>query len=60
LATCTPTAWGFKQATNDFQRVGTGGPCLPRRHGPHHYHFRLMALSIAHLPGEERRVVRRC
>jgi Raf kinase inhibitor-like YbhB/YbcL family protein len=41
---------GFRQATNDFQRVGYGGPCPPHRHGPHHYHFRLMALSIDHLP----------
>ena len=41
---------GFKQAINDFQRVGYGGPCPPRRHGPHHYHFRLLALSIDRLP----------
>ena len=40
---------GFKQAINDFQRAGYGGPCPPRRHGPHHYHFRLLALSINHL-----------
>jgi Raf kinase inhibitor-like YbhB/YbcL family protein len=40
---------GFKQAVNDFQRPGYGGPCPPRRHGPHHYHFRLLALSIDHL-----------
>jgi Raf kinase inhibitor-like YbhB/YbcL family protein len=39
----------FKQATNDFQRLGYGGPCPPRRHGPHHYHFRLLALSVDHL-----------
>jgi Raf kinase inhibitor-like YbhB/YbcL family protein len=42
--------YGFRQAANDFQRVGYGGPCPPRRHGPHHYHFRLGALSIEHLP----------
>ncbi len=41
---------GFKQATNDFQRVGYGGPCPPHRHGPHHYHFRLLALSVDHPP----------
>jgi Raf kinase inhibitor-like YbhB/YbcL family protein len=41
---------GFKQAINDFRRVGYGGPCPPSRHGPHHYHFRLLALSIEHLP----------
>ncbi|MGO4738997.1 YbhB/YbcL family Raf kinase inhibitor-like protein [Bosea sp. 2KB_26] len=40
---------GFKQAINDFRRPGYGGPCPPRRHGPHHYHFRLLALSIDHL-----------
>src|SRR3974377_42412 len=40
----------FKQATNDFQRAGYGGPCPPHRHGPHHYHFRLLALSVDHLP----------
>jgi|SRR5690242_4932254 len=40
----------FKQAVNDFQRRGYGGPCPPRRHGPHHYHFRLLALSIDRLP----------
>jgi Raf kinase inhibitor-like YbhB/YbcL family protein len=41
---------GFRQAINDFQRVGYGGPCPPRRHGPHHYQFRLLALSIDRLP----------
>ena len=40
---------GFKQAITDFQRTGYGGPCPPHRHGPHHYHFRLLALSIEHL-----------
>ena len=37
------------QATNDFHRVGYGGPCPPPRHGPHHYHFRLLALSAERL-----------
>lgn len=40
---------GFRQATNDFRRPGYGGPCPPHRHGPHHYHFRLLALSTDHL-----------
>jgi len=40
---------GFKQATNDFLRLGYGGPCPPRRHGPHHYRFRLLALSVGRL-----------
>ena len=38
-----PSDNSFKQATNDFSRVGYGGPCPPRGHGPHHYHFRLLA-----------------
>ena len=41
---------GFNQAINDFQRADYGGPCPPHRHGPHHYHFRLLSLSIEHLP----------
>lgn len=40
----------YRQAVNDFQQVGYGGPCPPRGHGPHHYEFRLLALSINHLP----------
>jgi Raf kinase inhibitor-like YbhB/YbcL family protein len=42
-------ALGFKQAINDFRRPGYGGPCPPSGHGPHHYHFRLLALPIDHL-----------
>ena len=40
---------GFKQAINDFQHAGYGGPCPPRGHGAHHYHFRLLALSVDRL-----------
>jgi Raf kinase inhibitor-like YbhB/YbcL family protein len=40
----------MKQAVNDFRKVGYGGPCPPHGHGPHHYHFRLLALSIGDLP----------
>lgn len=40
---------GFKQAVNDFQKTGYGGPCPPPG-APHHYHFRLLALSVQHLP----------
>ncbi len=40
---------GFKRAINDFQPIGYGGPCPPHRHGPHHYHFRLLALSVDRL-----------
>jgi Raf kinase inhibitor-like YbhB/YbcL family protein len=35
----------LKQAVNDFRKTGYGGPCPPHGHGPHHYHFRLLALS---------------
>jgi Raf kinase inhibitor-like YbhB/YbcL family protein len=41
---------GLKQAINDFGRAGYGGPCPPRGHGPHHYCFRLLALSTDRLP----------
>ena len=36
---------GFKQAINDFQKPGYGGPCPPPG-TPHHYHFRVLALSV--------------
>jgi Raf kinase inhibitor-like YbhB/YbcL family protein len=39
----------LKQVVNDFRKVGYGGPCPPHGHGPHHYHFRLLALSTDHL-----------
>ncbi|WP_316164954.1 MULTISPECIES: YbhB/YbcL family Raf kinase inhibitor-like protein [unclassified Bradyrhizobium] len=39
----------LKQATNDFRKIGYGGPCPPPGHGVHHYHFRLLALSTDHL-----------
>lgn len=38
------------QATNDFHRLGYGGPCPPPGHGPHRYRFRLLALSVDRLP----------
>jgi Raf kinase inhibitor-like YbhB/YbcL family protein len=40
----------YRQATNDFRKSGYGGPCPPRGDAPHHYHFRLLALSIEQLP----------
>jgi hypothetical protein len=40
----------LKQAINDFRRPGYGGPCPPHGHGPHRYHFRLLALSVDRLP----------
>lgn len=35
----------FREARNDFGRVGYAGPCPPHGHGTHHYHIRLLALS---------------
>ena len=46
----TSLAGGFLQAVNDFGKPGYGGPCPPRGDPPHHYHFRLSALSEAGLP----------
>jgi Raf kinase inhibitor-like YbhB/YbcL family protein len=37
------------EATNDFGKRGYGGPCPPTGHGPHHYHFKLFALSVDEL-----------
>lgn len=34
-----------KQGVNSFGKPGYGGPCPPRGHGVHHYHFRLYALD---------------
>jgi len=34
---------GCKQGTNDFRRIGYGGPCSPK--GTHRYFFRLYALD---------------
>jgi len=39
----------MKQAVNDFGETGFGGPCPPHGHGPHHYHFRPLALSTDQL-----------
>src|SRR5215472_7365889 len=43
------------QARNDFGTIGYGGPCPPKGHGTHHYHFRLLAISrpsLAMAPSE--------
>ena len=37
------------EVANDFGKSGYGGPCPPKGHGPHHYHFRLFALDIEKL-----------
>jgi Raf kinase inhibitor-like YbhB/YbcL family protein len=37
---------GLKQAENDFNNIGYGGPCPPRGDGAHRYVFRVLALKI--------------
>ncbi len=49
-ATRHADAKNFKQAINDFRKAEYGGPCPPRGHGAHHYHFRLLALTVDQLP----------
>jgi Raf kinase inhibitor-like YbhB/YbcL family protein len=36
---------GARQGTNGFGKLGWGGPCPPRGHGPHRYVFTLHALA---------------
>jgi len=46
------------QAVNDFGKPGYGGPCPPKGHGPHHYHFscsRLMSINSTYLPAQRSR-----
>lgn len=35
--------------TNDFGRLGYGGPCPPKGHGAHRYFFRIYAVGVASL-----------
>jgi len=49
LAEGASRADALKEAHNDFNKIGYGGPCPPPGHGPHHYHFRLLALSVDQL-----------
>ena len=37
---------GLVQGTNDYGRLGWGGPCPPRGKGAHRYRFRILALDI--------------
>jgi Raf kinase inhibitor-like YbhB/YbcL family protein len=41
-----PSNTNFVQAVNGFGKSGYGGPCPPKGHGPHHYHFKLYALDV--------------
>ena len=36
-------------AINDMGKPGYGGPCPPKGHGSHHYHFKLFALDTGRL-----------
>jgi len=45
---------GYKHGINDFGRLGNGGPCPSHHQRPHQYHFRILALSLAHLPVESK------
>ncbi len=44
----------MRQGINDFGEIGYRGPCPPRGHGTHHYHFRLLALNIDKLSVKDR------
>jgi hypothetical protein len=46
-------AAGMKHGINDFGRKRYDGPCPPRGHGPHHYRFRLYALSVGTLEARD-------
>ena len=37
------------EVANDFGKQGYGGPCPPKGHGPHHYHFKVFALDVEQL-----------
>lgn len=37
---------GIMQGYNDFGKVGYNGPCPPKGHGIHHYHFKVYALDV--------------
>ena len=48
-ASARSLAGSFDEAVNDFGKPGYGGPCPPKGHGPHHYHFKLFALDADRL-----------
>ncbi|MDI3517704.1 MAG: hypothetical protein PWP09_1770 [Thermotogota bacterium] len=41
----TTTPLEMVQGRNDFGRIGYNGPCPPRGHGIHHYHFKVYVLD---------------
>ncbi len=49
------------QGRNDFGKIGYNGPCPPRGHGVHHYHFKVYALDtkLKVKPGATRKDVER-
>ncbi len=49
VASNAEDATALPHAINDFGRSGFAGPCPPKGHGVHHYHFRLMALDVERL-----------
>jgi len=42
-----PALDGAMQGENSSSKLGYGGPCPPRGHGVHHYHFKVYALDVA-------------
>jgi Raf kinase inhibitor-like YbhB/YbcL family protein len=44
-----PALGGAKQGENSGRGLGYSGPCPPRGHGVHHYHFKLYALGTEEL-----------
>jgi hypothetical protein len=44
-ADADPALRSARQGRTDFGRNGWGGPCPPRGHGDHRYHFRVYALD---------------
>jgi Raf kinase inhibitor-like YbhB/YbcL family protein len=41
-----PAISDAKQGENSGSKLGYGGPCPPRGHGVHHYHFKVYALDM--------------
>jgi hypothetical protein len=52
-----PAIGGATQGENSGSKLGYGGPCPPRGHGAHHYHFKVYALDMipALKPGATKR-----